>query len=336
MNDSPEVPLHLVQILDTVGLRRVGVVRAGGGVALLPGERTVYRLALEAFERKVTLAAHAESIGTAEEVDAEEVAARGGFLPPLDHPDPAHLLVTGTGLTHLGSADARNQMHAQEPEVLTDSMRMFRAGIEGGNPPAGEVGVVPEWFFKGTGEALTASEAPLAMPAFALDGGEEPEVAGLYLIAPDGTPLRVGYALANEFSDHVQERQNYLLLAHSKLRRCSVGPELRTGPLPRHVQGTARVVRDGAVLWEKEFLTGEDNMSHSLANLEHHHFKYDIFRRPGAVHVHTFGTATASFADGVTCRPGDRFEISADAFHLPLRNSLVRLADEGFVHIRSL
>lgn len=276
------------------------------------------------------------TLDLAELVDAAQVAARGGFLPPLDHPDPGHLHVTGTGLTHLGSADARNQMHAAEPEVLTDSMRMFRQGLEGGRPAPGEVGVVPEWFYKGTGEALVAGDRPLHMPHFALDGGEEPEVAGLYLIGPDHQPYRVGYALANEFSDHVQERQNYLLLAHSKLRRCSVGPELRTGPLPRHVRGTARVVRDGAVLWEKEFLTGEDNMSHTLANLEHHHFKYDIFRRPGDVHVHTFGTATASFADGVACQPGDRFEIAADAFHLPLRNTLARLDDEGTVSVRSL
>ena len=336
MNDIRGTILHLVQIVDDAGTRRVGLSGASGAIVLLAGEQTVYDLALKAIERGETLAAHVGSIATAEEVDAATVAARAGFLPPLDHPDPAHLLVTGTGLTHLGSADARDRMHAQEPQTLTDSMRMFRAGVEGGRPPQGEIGVVPEWFFKGTGEALTASDAPLAMPAFALDGGEEPEVAGLYLVGPDGTPFRVGYALANEFSDHVQEKQNYLLLAHSKLRRCSVGPELRTGPLPRHVQGTARIVRDGAVVWEKAFLTGEDNMSHTLANLEHHHFKYDIFRRPGAVHVHTFGTSTASFADGVSCRPGDRFEISADAFHLPLRNTLVRLANEGPVHIQSL
>ena len=31
-----------------------------------------------------------------------------------------------------------------------------------------------------------------------------------------------------------------------------------------------------------------------------------------------FGTATLSFADGVTAEPGDEFEISAPAFGLPL------------------
>ena len=43
-------------------------------------------------------------------------------------------------------------------------------------------------------------------------------MAGIYVIGDDGTPFRVGFALANEFSDHVTERINYLYLAHSKLR----------------------------------------------------------------------------------------------------------------------
>ena len=64
-------------------------------------------------------------------------------------------------------------------------------------------------------------------------------------------------------------------------------------------------------------------MSHTVANLEHHHFKYDLFRRPGDVHVHFFGTATASFADGFETRAGDVFEIEAPPFTLPLRNPLV-------------
>jgi len=77
-------------------------------------------------------------------------------------------------------------------------------------------------------------------------------------------------------------------------------------------------------------------MTHSLANLEHHHFKYSRFRRPGDVHVHFFGTATASFADGIETRPGDMFEIRADAFTLPLRNPLTRESDTGMIRVRAL
>ncbi|MFM6853050.1 MAG: AraD1 family protein, partial [Sphingopyxis sp.] len=191
-------------------------------------------------------------------------------------------------------------------------------------PADGAVGVQPEWFYKGDGSTLVPPGAALTMPNFAQDGGEEPEIAGVYLIDDDGRPVRLGYALGNEFSDHVVERVNYLWLAHSKLRPSSFGPELRLGELPHHITGTSRILRDGATLWERPFLSGEGNMSHSIANLEHHHFKYAPFCRPGDVHVHYFGTATLSFADNVQTRPGDVFELTADAFHLPLRNGLAR------------
>jgi hypothetical protein len=82
------------------------------------------------------------------------------------------------------------------------------------------------------------------------------------------------------------------------------------------------VLRGDAVLFDAPFASGEANMSHSIANLEHHHFKYGIFCQPGDVHIHMFGTATLSYAQGLACRDGDVFEISAAAFGLPLRNTL--------------
>ncbi|MFX8762629.1 FAH family protein, partial [Acinetobacter baumannii] len=33
------------------------------------------------------------------------------LLLPIDHADPAQVLVAGTGLTHLGSAEGRDKMH---------------------------------------------------------------------------------------------------------------------------------------------------------------------------------------------------------------------------------
>ena len=87
--------------------------------------------------------------------------------------------------------------------------------------------------------------------------------------------------------------------SHSKLRACAVGPELRSGALPADLQGSSRIRRGERVVWEKPFATGEANMCHTLANLEYHHFKYAQHRRPGDVHLHFFGTATLSFADGM-------------------------------------
>ncbi len=304
---------------------RAVAVREGDAARLVPGVATTRDLAQAAIAAGRGLADEIAGRGAGEVVDLAAALTEGRILLPVDHPDPAHLHMTGTGLTHLGSAATRNSMHQKaDPEDLTDSMKMFRMGIEGGKPEAGQVGVQPEWFYKGDGHAAVAPGAALDSPAFALDAGEEPEIAGLYVIAADGRPFRLGFALANEFSDHVTERGNYLWLAHSKLRPASFGPEMLIGDLPQHVEGTSRVLRKGEVIWEKPFLSGEANMSHSLANLEHHHFKYDLFRQPGDVHVHFFGTATLSFADGVSPQAGDEFEIACDAFGLPLRNPLVQ------------
>ncbi|HVZ29120.1 MAG TPA: FAH family protein, partial [Asticcacaulis sp.] len=126
-----------------------------------------------------------------------------------------------------------------------------------------------------------------------------------------------------------------LWLAHSKLRPASLGVEILTGELPNHIQGTSRIWRGNEVIWEKPFISGEDNMSHTIANLEHHHFKYGLFRQPGDVHVHCFGTATASFADGVKTKDGDVFEITAEPFEFGLRNP-VRVSSAETVTLKTL
>jgi len=309
----------LLQFCRPDGTRGVALL-ADGLASQILGVDSVLALARQALAAGDDLAATAARAGLGEAVDLDTVR----LLPPIDHADPAHLLLSGTGLTHLGSAEGRDRMHraAAADPAPTDSMRMFRMGVEGGRPAPGEAGVQPEWFYKGDGSCLIASGKPLVSPAFALDGGEEPEIAGIYLIDAAGTPVRLGFALANEFSDHVTERGNDLWLAHSKLRPAALGPELWLGALPPDVRGVSRILRDGTVLWEKPFLSGEANMSHTVENLERHHFKYAPFRRPGDVHVHCFGTATLSFSDGVTARPGDVFEIEAAPFALPLRNAL--------------
>jgi len=319
----------LIQFDD--GVRGVAAL-VGDRVLRVRDARTILDLAHAALAAGETLATYvAGRLGDPVDLDAVRM------LAPIDHPDAAHLTVSGTGLTHLGSAEGRDKMHrtATDAATQTDSMRMFLMGVDGGKPVGDEPGVQPEWFYKGDGSVLVGPGDPLPMPDFALDGGEEPEVAGIYLIDPDGAPVRIGFALGNEFSDHITERGNYLWLAHSKLRAAALGPELRLGDLPAEVIGTSRIIRDNLTIWEKPFLSGEANMSHSIANLEHHHFKYVNFRRPGDVHVHFFGTATLSFADGIVALPGDVFEIAAAPFTLPVRNPLMR-APANPVRMRQL
>ncbi|NBC36964.1 FAH family protein [Novosphingobium sp. FSY-8] len=319
--------LRLLQHRADDGARSV-ILADGDQAWFLNGVASTRELALRAIAAGRALAAEAEVAGKGAAVDIAAELAAGRLLAPIDHDDPAHLWMTGTGLTHLGSAEGRNKMHAAAAagEQLTDSMRMFLEGVEGGKPAPGQTGQQPEWFYKGDGSQMVGPEQALVMPDFAQDGGEEPELAGVYLIGPDGTPYRLGLALANEFSDHVTERHNYLWLAHSKLRPAALGAELLIDAVPDDVRGTCLIRRDGAVIWEKPFLSGEANMSHAIANLEQHHFKYGLFRRAGDVHVHFFGTATLSFSDDVRTQPGDVFEIAAAPFALPLRNRLERAA----------
>jgi hypothetical protein len=312
------------------------VARIDGTARIVTGAASTYDLALRAAGSGQTLAQVIAAEGLGDAVDLAALAADGRMMCPIMHPDPTHLHLTGTGLTHLGSAATRDAMHAKVNAAdASDSMKMFRMGLDGGKP-ATLPGAQPEWFYKGNGHTAVAPGAPLISPAFALDAGEEPEIAGVYVVAPDGTPARIGWTLANEFSDHVTERINYLFLAHSKLRQASFGPEILVGDLPDDVRGTSRIWRDGAVIWEKPFLSGAANMSHSFANLEHHHFKYPLFRQPGDVHIHCFGTATLSFADGVKPQAGDLFDITCPAFGLPLRNPLTIAPDEGVASVRPL
>ena len=315
--------MRLAQFIDEKGARALAVT-ARGESRRVRGARTTLDLARQAIGERVSLRKLIADRGVGKPVDLARALKERRVLAPIDHKDPAHVFVTGTGLTHLGSAEGRDRMHKDlaDPSKLTDSMRMFKLGLEGGRPAKGETGAQPEWFYKGDGSILVAPEGDLPSPAFALDGGEEPEIVAIYLVDGAGAPVRIGFALANEFSDHVTERQNYLWLAHSKLRPASLGPELLIGDLPSEVQGVSRIRRGKEVIWEKMFLSGEQNMTHSIANLEAHHFKYALFRRPGDVHVHFFGTATLSFSDGVRTQKGDVFEIESEPFGLPLRNRL--------------
>ena len=322
--------MKIIQFLDQDSQRKTGLVE-GDKIRVLSTVPTTYALFLRARENGLAMQQAAVQLASDHCEDYATLIERNRVLVPLDHPDPYHTWITGTGLTHLGSAASRNAMHEKmsglSANEMTDSMKMYQMGVESGkmngNVPASQ----PEWFYKGNGLTVVHPGQAIPSPAFALDGGEEPEIAGLYINDTDGNPKRIGFALGNEFSDHKMERINYLYLAHSKLRPCSYGPELLLGDLPAHIVGKSRILRDNKVLWEKEFLTGEDNMSHNIANLEHHHFKYGLFRQPGDVHVHFFGTSVLSFSDQIQTKEGDVFEIEADCFGQPLRNPLALQAN---------
>jgi hypothetical protein len=308
---------------------------------LLAGVKSIYELAQMAADSKVPLPALIQKKATGDLVDYDAVylgKSEWTLLPPIDHPtESSRCLVSGTGLTHLGSAANRQRMHEAKNSELTDSMKMFRLGVDGGKPAPGKIGVAPEWFYKGTGTILRAHGESLDVPAFAEDGGEEAEVAGIYFIDADGQPRRIGMAVGNEFSDHKFEKNNYLNLAGSKIRNCSLGPELVIDPEFQSVSGKVTIDRGGKVFWSKEIVTGESEMCHSLRNIEQHHFKFETHRRPGDLHVHYFGACALSFGDGVELAAGDVMEVSFTGFGRALRNPLHVVGGEAtLVTVNSL
>ncbi len=333
--------MELIQFEIPGSGRRVGI-RDGDRVHDLTARRAELRFLVDAvnaaFRVGQPLEVFLRSVretgpGTTLDWEALWQASPGGtqayLLAPLDHPDPHHVLVSGTGLTHTGSVESRDEMHRattsntkREDQPATDSARMFARGVAGGKPVPGARGEAPEWFFKGDGGILRGHRAALDIPSFALDGGEEPEIVGCYVIDPAGRPRRLGFALSNEWSDHATEKISYLHLAPSKLRSCAVGPTLNTHTDFQEVALRCSVVRRGQTIYDSgQLQSGEKWMCHSLRNLEDHHFKYPQHRRPGDVHLHFFGTSRLSFGTRVwQFEADDEIRIDAPGFSPTLVN----------------
>ena len=267
-------------------------------------------------------------------------SARARCALPIDHPDPAHLIVSGTGITHLGSATARDAMHpgrtaGAERGGDSDSMRMFRMGVEGGKPAAGKAGVQPEWFYKGDGSIIVPPGTPLTMPAFAVTGGEEAEIVGVYVVDDHGTPRRIGFVLGNEFSDHGLEEQNYLYAAHSKLRECSMGPELLLGDLPDSVRGLSRVLRARRDAVERRL--PERRGPHVALDREPRapSFQARDVPPPRIRPLPLLWRGGAELCRRRASEPGDVFKLDVPVFGRPLRNTL-RVAEPETVAVEPL
>jgi hypothetical protein len=342
------MPTHLVQITDGTH-RRIALVQEPD-LLLLSGPTSVYELAQQCVARGLSMTEQVRSLVTTNSLSYDDVyegRSTWRLLPPIDVPGaPSRVLVAGTGLTHLGSARERQAMHLADqakdarPDAeatMTDSMRMFQWGVDQGRPKDGKAGIAPEWFYKGDGSVIRAPFEPLEIPSHAEDGGEEAELAGVYLIGDDGEPYRIGFTTGNEFSDHKFEKRNYLNLAGSKLRPCSLGPELVIDGPFNDVHGEVRIERAGETIWLKNIASGDDNMCHSLTNLEHHHFKFAGHRQPGNVHVHFFGADALSFGAGIVLCDGDITEVRFDGYGRALRNTIREEAkSDSLIHVRSL
>lgn len=318
--------MRLVQLLSPSKERKVALVK-GNQLILLVTFSSVYDLVFDAISNKKSISELINASLSTEKLNYQEVwegKTVWRWLPCFDHPNNVNsCMVSGTGLTHKASAENRNKMH-DAAATLTDSMKMYLMGEENGKPNKGRIGVQPEWFYKGNGTVLKGHLDKLDIPDYALDGGEEPEIAGIYVIDEKGHPVRVGFATGNEYSDHVMEKINYLYLAPSKIRLCSIGPELVINEAVfDDISGKVEVKREGKTLWEKAIKTGETNMAQSLENLEYHHFKYANHRVPGQVHIHYFGTGAFSYGDGIKLKQGDEMIVDWPKMGKALVNKIV-------------
>ncbi|MBN1188154.1 MAG: hypothetical protein JXA46_00225 [Dehalococcoidales bacterium] len=340
--------MRLIQFIVSEIERHVGLVEKDAVIDLTsinPDWKSTYRIFEEAQQAGTDLESYINNSEFPKnrvtlsyfELSKQKPGGKIWVLPPLDHPDPAHCLISGTGLTHTGSASQRNKMHNAPDHsktsqanhgtgVITDSQKMFEMGLKGGKPEFGKRGIQPEWFYKGTGAILKGHNDFLEIPSFSRDCGEEPEIAGCYIIDKFGVPCRLGFAIGNEWSDHITEKVNYLWLAPSKLRTCSVGPELVTDLNFQDVRGYCRIYRGNSLIYDSgELFTGEANMNNSLANLEDHHFKYPQFRIPGEVHIYYFGTMRLSSGSWSPFQQDDKIQIHFEGMGSDLVNYIKRI-----------
>lgn len=318
--------MRIVQLIHSNQTRKIALVNESN-LLVINGFATVFDLAKAALIKRISLKTFIEHNVGLDSLDYDKVYAGQSdwkLLPPIDNPtDPRFCMLSGTGLTHKASALNREKMNAaQASNQHTDSMKMYQWGVEGGKPAKGQIGVQPEWFYKGNGSVLKAHNEKLTIPNYGNDGGEEPELAAIYINDKDGIPHRIGFATANEFSDHVMEKKNYLYLAPSKIRNCSLGPELVLTENIDDIHGKVAVLRNGATLWEKAIKTGENNMAHSLENLEYHHFKYANHRIPDDIHIHFLGADAFSFGENIALSSGDEMVVEWQNMGRALKNTL--------------
>jgi hypothetical protein len=275
---------------------------------LLSTYRSVYAFAMAAIETGVKLREllSTDLSGIVLEYDQVHGLHSGWmFLPSFDHPtDTAQCVVSGCANLH--------------------------GPVQGGAPKA------PPWFYKGNGSHLRAHGEALTIPSFGLSGAEEAELVGVYIIGPDGMPCRVGLTPGNEFADSGLAAEDPRMLAHAKMRTCSIGPELVLDADFEDAQGSVRVERGGTTLWSHEVVTGAKHTLFSIADVEDSLFQCDAHRIPGIAHVHYLGGSVSSYADGVRLQQGDQVVVEWKGYGRPLRNLIEREVDAAVVDVRVL
>jgi len=112
---------HLVQI-GNGSARRVALVEEPR-LYCLSHVQTIYELAQDCLASGASLSKQALALADGEPLDYDAIyagASEWRLFAPIDVPaHPSRVVVSGTGLTHLGSAKDRQAMHvAQQPSAV--------------------------------------------------------------------------------------------------------------------------------------------------------------------------------------------------------------------------
>ena len=286
---------RLVQ-LEHPGFGRRVALADGDDLHLLGTYRSAYAFATAALDtgHKLRDLLSTDLTGIALDYHAVHgLSSEWRFAPAFDVPeDQSHCLVTGCGRTY-------------------------------GAPPApGDTG--PTLFHKGTGECLRAHGEALEIPPFGRGGGEEAELAAVYIIGKDGIPRRVGFAQGNEFGDPALSAADPGAVSHAKLRTCSLGPELLLDASISDVAGSIEIERANSVLWSQKFRAGESHMQYNLREVEQSLFRHAAHRKPDHGHVHYLGAAQGTYQGGTVLEAGDTVTVAFEGFGKPLVNRIAR------------
>src|SRR3546814_20439427 len=131
--------LRLLQHRAADGSRSV-ILAEGDTAHFLPGVTSVRELAQRAIAAGETLADTARACGQGADVDIRAEFDAGRLLAPIDPADAAHLILSGPGLTPLGSAEGPAKMHpeASATEQQTHSKPMLMESLQGTNHATGQ------------------------------------------------------------------------------------------------------------------------------------------------------------------------------------------------------
>ena len=133
--------IHLVQISDGSS-RRVAIVEEPH-LHCLVGVQSVYELARQCLSQGRQVSDYAIAIASGEVLDYNAIysgTSEWHLLAPIDVPGASsRVMISGTGLTHLGSAKERQAMH------LADAPKTAETVMSHANPHSSASAVAMSW-----------------------------------------------------------------------------------------------------------------------------------------------------------------------------------------------